>query len=339
MIAETQQAAPPATGLLNTLRNWAVTFKPVLSVLRYLVIVVVAVAVAYATVRQWHAVKSTFGSLSLQAILLSCGAAVVGSVANMMAWRSMLREMGHRIPVIAAGQISCVAQLGKYVPGSVWAYVMQTELGRKAGLPRDRSLLASLIVVGLGITSGLMAGVLAVPALRANHSGDAVVSVALWSLALLLPIALVCSYPPVLNKLIGVFLKLVRAEPLPKPLSYAGVGRAFAWTALAWISFGLHVWLLIGALADPGTKGIGLAIGAMSIAMVVSIFAVILPSGIGVREGILVACLIPLFPGDTATAAGLAFGVALASRLISTVSDVIAAGGFTGAALWLRRSI
>ena len=58
--------------------------------------------------------------------------------------------------------------------------------------------------------------------------------------------------------------------------------------------------------------------------LLVSLFAFLVPSGLGVREAIIVATLLPYVPN-----AGVALGMALASRLIFVIADLIA-GAFAG---------
>src|SRR6476660_3721762 len=177
----------PARGLVGTLTR---VVKALYPVLRVLVIVAIAVGIVWTTVNQWPSVRDTITGLAWQSIVLSLVMAVLGIFAGMMAWRSSLRDLGHEVPVLTAGRINLIGSLGKYVPGSVWAYVLQMELGRRAGLPRPRAFLASLVSTGLGITSGLAVGLLAVPALTANNPDADAARAALWLLVGLVPVAL-----------------------------------------------------------------------------------------------------------------------------------------------------
>ncbi len=89
---------------------------------------------------------------------------------------------------------------------------------------------------------------------------------------------------------------------------------------VAWALFGIHFWLLGVGIDGRGAPTITDAIGAFAIAMTAGLLAIAAPSGLGVREAVLVACLSP-FMG-----VGAALGVALASRLVLTAADVLAAG-------------
>ena len=72
-----------------------------------------------------------------------------------MAWQAVLREMDHSVSVADSGRIYLVGQLGKYLPGSIWAVVVQMELALRAGIPRARSFAASLVLIGLSTTAAV----------------------------------------------------------------------------------------------------------------------------------------------------------------------------------------
>lgn len=63
-------------------------------------------------------------------------------------WQVIVDELGAPVGGFRCGQIYLVGQLGKYLPGSVWAYLLQMELGRRAGVPRARVFTASLVQWG-----------------------------------------------------------------------------------------------------------------------------------------------------------------------------------------------
>ncbi|TDC64624.1 flippase-like domain-containing protein [Micromonospora sp. KC207] len=317
--AATYAAAPPA----GPLKRW-------LSLgMRVAVVVAIAAGMTWSVVDQWPQVRSTWLGLAWQSVVLSVLAALAGMVANTMAWRAAVRDLEHRVSVSAALRICLVGQLGKYIPGSVWAYVLQVELSRRAGLPRARAFLATLVSVGLGVTAALGLGLLSLPALRdAAGGGDSTyagsVRVALWIVAALFPVALVCAVPRVLTALVQFALRVLRRPPLEHRLTWPGVSRVVGWSALGYALFGVHLWLLANAQATPGMEGLLRSVGSFAIAMTVGMFAFLSPSGLGVREAVLVAALAPFLVGSGGV--GAAMGIALASRLIFTIADVLAAG-------------
>ncbi|MEH0936246.1 lysylphosphatidylglycerol synthase transmembrane domain-containing protein [Micromonospora psammae] len=296
---------------------------------RVVVIVAIVAGMTWSVVDQWPQVRSTWVGLAWQSVALSVLAALLGMAANTMAWRAAVDDLEHRVSVTAALRICLVGQLGKYIPGSVWAYVLQIELSKRAGLPRARAFLASLVTVGLGVTAALGLGLLSLPSLSEAAGGDdstyaASVRVALWIVALLFPIALICAIPRVLTALVQLALRLLRRPPLEHRLTWPGVLRVIGWSALGYSLFGVHLWLLANAQAAPGAEGLLRCVGSFAIAITVGMFAFLSPSGLGVREAVLVAALAPFLLDSGGV--GAAMGIALASRLIFTIADVIAAG-------------
>jgi uncharacterized membrane protein YbhN (UPF0104 family) len=290
---------------------------------RMLLTAAIAASIVIAVVRLWPDVKDTLLALNVWTVAASFVVALAAIAANVKAWQAVLHELDHEVPTVAAGQIYLVGQLGKYLPGSVWAFVLQMELSLRAGIPRARSFAASLILVGLSTTAALVLGLFGIPTLV--HVGGA----AVWGAAALAPVALICAIPPVLSRLVDIFLRLLGRAGLGHKLRLPGLLRVMGWSALAWTLFGVHFWLLGAGVHGAGAPSLTTAIGAFALAMTAGLLAVASPSGLGVREAVHVAALSP-FVG-----VGTALGVALASRLILTVADVLAAG----AAAWSARGL
>jgi len=310
MVAESSvatTASPPKSGL-------AARLGLIIRIVRILVFLAIAASIGYAIYTLWPDVRDTLLSLNPWSVGLSLLVAMVAMCANVMAWHAVLRELDHRVSVVESGRIFLVGQLGKYLPGSIWAFVLQMELARRAGIPRARAFAASVILVGIATTTALVLGLMGLPALR--EVGGAAVG----SVLALIPVALICALPPVLSRLVNIFLRLLRRDPLGHRLTYLGLLRIFGWCVVAWSLFGLHFWILSSGLEGAAAPNLADAIGAFALGMTAGLLAIASPSGLGVREAVLVALLAP-FAGI-----GVAAGIALASRLILTLSDVIAAG-------------
>ena len=290
----------------------------ILTAVRIIFTVGVLVAVVYTTTTQWHEVKSYLTSIPWLSAVLSLTFVLLGLVGSTFAWRAALAHVGHDISVGRASRIYLIGLLAKYLPGSVWAFVMQMELGRRAGLPRSRAFLASIVVTGLSTTVALVIGILGLPALF-DVGGAAVLAI-----AVLVPVSMVCAHPRVLTWLVQRVLKIFRRPPLRSPITWRGVGVVSGWCALMWLAYGLHLWLLASSLAAPGVGGVLRSLGAVALGMTAGMLVFIVPSGLGVREAMIVAALLPYVP------AGTALGMALASRMLFIVGDLLAAGFAAG---------
>ena len=151
------------------------------------------------TVDQWPAVQATFRDLPWLSLIASLVAAVARRCGStMMAWRSMVGSIDHPLRVRDAAPIMLVGSLGKYLPGSVWAYVVQMELGRRAGVSRSKVFIGSVLVSGIGVTIGL---ILTAPGFGTAFDGvrasghEVFGSLAVWASIILLPFAVVVLLP------------------------------------------------------------------------------------------------------------------------------------------------
>jgi uncharacterized membrane protein YbhN (UPF0104 family) len=99
---------------------------------------VVLMFCGYGLYTEWPQVSAGLARLHWYGVAASLVAAMAGTTCMMLAWRAILADLGSSLPFRAAARISFVAQLGKYVPGAVWAFAAQVEIGHDLGVPRRR---------------------------------------------------------------------------------------------------------------------------------------------------------------------------------------------------------
>jgi uncharacterized membrane protein YbhN (UPF0104 family) len=279
-------------------------------VVRLAVLVVFAGALAWALAAQWGTVRPLLGQLSPASLAGALAAVLGGILATFRCWREVLADLGARLPVVAGARVFFLGQLGKYLPGSLWPVMAQMELGRDHRVPERASGSAVgvflLVLVGTG---------LAVVAAAAPLLGPDAVHAYWWLLAAL-PLALLVLVPPVLNRLLALVVRLARRPPLPRPLSAGGILRAVAWALVAWVAYGVHVWVLTGQFGAGGLPLLARTTGAFAVAWCAGFLLVVVPAGAGVREAALVLLLGGVLTRPQATV------VAVVSRLLFVVGDL-----------------
>lgn len=295
-----------------------------LTALRWIAIAVVLGFVVRFVALQWGGVQQTLAQIAPASLALSALAVLLGVGAGTMSWVLLLEGLGPRVGVPRAAQVMLVGSLGKYVPGSVWAYLLQMELGRGYGLSRPRVLVASLYAAGVGVVASLLLGSLALPTVVAGHDE-------LLPLFALLPIGLVCLHPRVMTAVASLVLRMFRREPLDHVIKFRFVAGALAWQVASYALFGLHLWLLANSLVDPSLEMLVLLTGTIALGFTLGMLAFVLPSGVGVREAILVGAMALVLSEAQAT------GITLVSRLLFTGVDLVAAGLAAGVAVAVRR--
>lgn len=309
MVGQSDPSLMPTTSVPQVTRR-----QRVIKVIRPAIGTLVVAAVTYAVVSQWSDVTKAIHSLAWQSVALAFVMVLLGMAGGVMSWRALLREEGYPLGILSAAMIVLVGQLGKYLPGSVWSVLLQMDLAKREGVPPARTFTATLCWMGLGVSSALTVGLFGLPVLV-----DAGQPLA-WVMLGLLPIALICSHPKVLTRLVDLALRLLRRDPLPHSFTWRGVSEAFGWSLFTWFCYGTHLWLLANALGAPGWSGFMRCLGGFAMAMTAGVLFVLAPSGAGIREGLIVSAL------AGAMVRGEALGIAVVSRMLFTISDVALAG-------------
>jgi hypothetical protein len=275
----------------------------------------------------WVQVRDTVVHMSWQDWLPAFLSLPVAIGLSTLSWQLLVDELGEPAGFSRGAQIFLVGQLGKYLPGSVWAYVLQMELGRRAGLARARVFTATLFSLAVAVVAALMCGVMAIPSLSEH---DEALRPLRW-LYPLLPIGLVCLHPRILNRLVSLAFQILRRPPLVHPVRRRAVLLSLLAAVGSYVAFGLHLWLLARGTAEVGVSLLPLCVGAMAVAMISGLFFFVLPSGAGVRELVIVTALTPY------VGAGPAIALAAVSRVLLTLADLASALGAAALGLVERR--
>ncbi|MBT0770342.1 flippase-like domain-containing protein [Kineosporia sp. J2-2] len=270
----------------------------------------------WAVLSQRHQVADALSQLSPGWVVVAALATVVNVALAGMVWRTLLADLGSRLSLQVAARIFFVGQLGKYLPGSVWPVVMQTELGRDHQVPRRRTATATVVSMLLSVLSALLVVLIALPfAPEALPSGFG------WAVLLIVPLAVVL-HPAVMGRLVDRALKIVSKEGLPERTSGRGTLAATLWAVGSWVGAGLQVWALSVPLgADANVSTALLLIGGYALAWAVGFVVIIAPAGAGAREVALAAVLSTVLDSH-----GEVVVVVLISRVLFTAVDLLAAG-------------
>lgn len=276
-------------------------------------VVVIAVGIgAYAINKEWNQVHHALGEIGVVACLEALLALLVMQYATLRQWQALLSGLGSPLRTPTAGRIFFIGQLGKYIPGSLWPVLTQMELGARANVPRTRSASASILTMILSLATGLLVAAATLPFAHYAAGYD-------W-IFILVPVILVCLYPRVLNPLLNRLFALIKRPGLDQPVTLTMLSKALAWSLLAWIANGVQIWVLADKLGAPVGRTIVIALGGYAFAWCVGFVIVFAPAGAGGRDALLILALSPLVGHQ----AGLA--VALVSRGVNTVSDLVVAG-------------
>lgn len=282
-------------------------------VLQLALLAVVGWFVARTFIDRWEEFRTYPLDLQVNPGLLVLAALVVwsGYAALIAGWRGVLRGWNETLAPWQAGRIWALSSLGKYIPGKIWAVAGMVVMAQRAGVrpvaAAGSALVMQLLAMGTGAAVVALTGVLALATdgwLRLGLIAVLVASVA-GTLVLL--------QTGWLNRILARLPGGVDQVATPTPLSILG---GVAANVLAWGAYGVAVWLLARALIPEVSFPLLTTIGAFAASYIVGFLVLLVPGGLGVREGVFVLMLQGVVGLAPATA------IALASRLLFTLTEV-----------------
>jgi glycosyltransferase 2 family protein len=255
--------------------------------------ILLAAAIVFAAIKVrslWHGSHIEFDRVTWVAVAGALLLGAVGTAAGALIWLAILEALNVRTQRRWAG-IFFQAQLGKYLPGSVWQYAGRAAAARAHGIPlRPVGLSLPVEFVASAAASGVVAALL----------------LGWWGLALITVVALLLlATDRVVRPRRRVLRSIIRATLLYLP---------------AWLLLGVGFWLCARGLVGVPAHDIAFYTGAFAVAFLAGLLAIYAPGGLGVREAVLVALL------SGRVSASDALIVAAASRLILVLVDVSLAG-------------
>lgn len=301
----------PEAAVLPGRRSWR-------ALVRSTFVVAVVVAVALLLWQQRDEVARSLRDLPPSSVVVSLVLGVVGAWLPGVVWRDLLSSQGYRTTVLAGWRAFFVAQLGKYLPGGIWALVAQVAMARDLKVPARQAATATFLTIALSIISSLLLALVTLPFALPG------LVTAYWWVFLAVPVLLVLLHPRLVAWWSSTAFRLLRRPGAGVQLSWAVLLRSTVLLLLSWVALGLHFGALVAELEGDQEGEFSrwvLSVGIFALAWVAGFLVIVAPAGAGVREAALVLGFASVMP------AGAVLAVAVLSRVLLVAADVVLAGG------------
>ena len=266
--------------------------------------------------------------ISFSALPLAVAAAlyVGGMVSFASFWRLIVQGLGKQLGVIDSYGAYFVSQLGKYIPGKAWVLLIRCGILSRPVITRAEIVASSLYETLAVMAAGSITAVLTLSLSRSVRP------VMVW-----MALALACGFavviqPWIFDKLLTIGMwpfQRFRAEPIPR-VTYATLLKGSRRLILGWAMVGLSLSAVARGLGFPLANAsiVFLLCGSMALSITGGFMILVVPAGLGVREWILVQTLSPVF------GVGNAVLLAVASRALNILTEIVAAGGLFIVSRW-----
>ncbi len=142
-----------------------------------------------------------------------------------------------------------------------------------------------------------------------------------WIVLILIAAFFVCIHPKVINLLLKIVGKLFKKE-LSIPMRYSQMLKAVLLFIANWLIVGVGFYILVLSIyPSVELSQMLFCAGIWGISAIMGILAIFAPSGIGVREGIIIAGLSLIMPTEYAVV------ISVVSRLWQTIPELLLAAG------------
>ena len=206
-------------------------------------------------------------------------------------WRLMLGTYGERLAFREAARIWSVSNLGRYVPGKIWQITAMGMMANRAGISAIAStgtaVLSTIVNIACGVLLVLLLGWRWLDAIGGGARAAAVMLVAAAAAGLV-------SLPWMMPRVSALASRVTGRQMDAGTVPPRTIGIAILGNMIAWLLYGVaFMWLVRGVLgATAGATWQYIAVFTAS--YVVGYLFLILPGGIGPREGVMVALLTSL---------------------------------------------
>jgi glycosyltransferase 2 family protein len=267
--------------------------------------------------RNWDSIREHEFQLEPGYLLLAALGALATNLLATLAWSSSVNglssaRIGFRQSVAAVN----ASGLTKYIPGKIWSYALQMYWLDGLGISKALVLYVNLmnLAISLGMTLILGLSCLAI------SSAPVPLSMLLGALGALLVLDAVAVLfnGPLIRWLFSLLGKATRRELSYFHVQPALLLRLHAIHLLAACTSGGAAYVFCFAIGYPLSADRGLVvIGSSLVADVAGFVAIIVPGGIGVREGLMYALLGGSMSGS------MAIVMPVASRLLNMGVDIV----------------
>jgi len=280
----------------------------------WLIVLLVAVLFVQALARDWSNVQDTLQDMSwtswLSVVFFVTAVAVSGIL-----WGRLVYQLGGRkVQIVDAVRIHSASWLLKYVPGQVGSLINKIAWAHKQGLSK-KSIGATVIYENVLMVFASI--LLSVPLLWSVGAEALSNGTILLSALVVLPMLIVLNQT-IFYKVLNTALKLARRKPIEKnntltslQIAKNTIGYAIP-RSLNGVGF-----VVIAAAILPVTPDMFVSLASIYIlAGVVGMLALFVPSGLGVREGVIVVLASFYFAPEQAIV------LSLVARFFATVADI-----------------
>lgn len=241
---------------------------------------------------------------------------------SVMIWKYILIDLGAKsLPsFITLSHVYSKAWMGRYLPGKVTWIAGKVYMAGQHGISKSRLTVGSILEGGMQVVAIMVVSLLL---LGFDHRSSVIPSEYKVLSIIFASLLLLMLYPAIFNRLLRfAYLALKKKDPHVELLiNEKAVLRAFILYAIGGFIQGISEFFITRAIFPSlSWQDFLFVVGAFNLAGALGIAALFAPSGLGVRDGVVLVLLSAIMPKEVALA------VTVTSRVWAALTDVLFLG-------------
>lgn len=286
--------------------------KLILKICRILFGTLVAVFLVWYFAKNWDEFSETIRNVDIGIFLFSMLFYFVYKYTLASLWHYITKINGCAIGYEKAVTSYLYSILGKYIPGKVFMLAARLAYYKEEDAPLAKVTVCFFIE---NVCTLLGAAMLFIVSLL--FFPNSLLQDYKWITLLLIAAFFVCIHPKIINFFLGIIGKLFRKD-LSIPMKYSDMLKVVLLFIGNWLIIGVGFFILTKSIyPDVGLSHLLFCAGIWGVSAIMGILAVFAPSGLGVREGIIVAGLMLIMPESDAMV------ISVVSRLWQTIPELL----------------
>jgi hypothetical protein len=287
--------------------------KAALAIAQAIILAAAIAYIAWTLAGHWQSLRRHTWTLRPGPFLISIPLAAAWFLGRAWLWQRILVAFGHPLAYRRCFRTFILAELSRYLPGTVWHVFGRSYYANRQGVPTAVTLTGLILEMALVALTAV-----AFFPLRAIGGGRLLEGLAVWAAAAVF-LLLVVAHPRVIVPLVNLGLRRLRKPLISATLRYRDILTMLGLCIAMWACMCAAFWLLAVSVV-PAARNAAVGVAAsFPAAWFVGLVAIAAPGGLGAREGALAALLGGLLPS------GMGVVVALVSRLWLTGIELICA--------------
>jgi uncharacterized membrane protein YbhN (UPF0104 family) len=260
-----------------------------LLILQWTIVAVIFIFLGKMVWENWSQIKEATFTLRTLPFILSTLIFAFSYFIQIWAWYLITLKLGIAISFRETLESWFYSQLGKYLPGKVWLLLSRFYFYESKGKSKKAiSIALYLETVSIIVAAGLMflAALIFFKEARPFYTGRQ----SMWPILLFLS-GFISLHPRVLQKILNGVLIRFKREPISLSISYSNILWILLVCIISWTVGGVGFYFFVASVYPTAPQYILFLTGALAISSTLGLIAVFAPSGLGVREGVLVYLL------------------------------------------------